>query len=171
MDLNIKQIENRGRVVHPETHIDAIVGNNGSGVDDIPINNSDNLVRSSGVAKELNKINQGIASDISYKEIFSNPSSPEGSINIEGVLTLNKKYVLRFNLSSDKKLDITLRSTFGSDAPIEQIITLNKSFKQGDNAVVFVYEAGTYLRIGQSLSWPSITNIKIYNDLSVLKES
>lgn len=169
MDLNIKQIENRGQVVHPETHIDAIVGNNGRGVDDIPINNSDNLVRSGGVAKELNKINQGIANDISYKEIFSNPSSPEGSIDIEGVLTSNKKYVLQFNLSSDKKLDITLRSAAGSAAPIEQILTLNKSFKQGDNAVVFVYEAGTYLRIGDSGSWSSITNIKIYNDLSVFK--
>lgn len=53
MSTEIRQLTKNGKVFYPQTHIDAIVGNDGRGVDDEPIVGSGNLVRSGGVAKLL----------------------------------------------------------------------------------------------------------------------
>lgn len=50
MSKEIRQLTKDGEVFYPLTHIDALVGNNGSGIDEEPVDSSKNLVRSGGVA-------------------------------------------------------------------------------------------------------------------------
>lgn len=56
MSTEIRQLTKDGEVFYPLTHIDALVGNNGSGIDDKPIAGSGNLVRSGGVAEKLSEL-------------------------------------------------------------------------------------------------------------------
>jgi hypothetical protein len=55
MSTEVRQLTKEGTPFYPQTHIDAIVGNNRAGVDDNPTQDSNNLVRSGGIYLYVNE--------------------------------------------------------------------------------------------------------------------
>ena len=52
----IRNLTRNGETFYPLTHVDAIVSNTGSGIDDVPTAGSENLVKSGGVYDGLDEV-------------------------------------------------------------------------------------------------------------------
>lgn len=128
--------------------------------DATPTENSTNPVQSGGVYDAL------CLTD-AVTTILSQTTSPKKSIAIP-TLSVGNTYYLEFDMSAEKTFDITLRSASGSGGAITQTIASSRAWSAGHHIVSFVFSSGSYIRIGESGQWSSISNIYLKDNLESL---